>query len=146
MAGFLSSLVLLVPVVHMIPHAVRAGVAPGEAAWLISILGFGSLAGRLVLGHAADRLGRQGTLGALHIALGVLFLIWTIKVRLVTLAFFAFAYGVCYGATIALRPAVIADHFPGAQFGCGDRPALHELGARPALGSDGVWLLGRLLE
>jgi MFS family permease len=112
-AGFLSSLVLLVPVVHMIPHAVRAGMAPHEAAWLISILGFGSLAGRLVLGHAADRLGRQGTLGALHIVLGLLFLIWTIKVGFVTVAFFAFAYGVCYGATIALRPAVIADHFAG---------------------------------
>ena len=112
-AGFLSSLVLLVPVVHMIPHAVRAGLAPREAAWLISILGFGSLAGRLVLGHAADRLGRQGTLGALHIVLGLLFLIWTIKVGFVTVAFFAFAYGVCYGATIALRPAVVADHFAG---------------------------------
>src|SRR5215472_13699572 len=112
-AGFLSSLVLLVPVVHMIPHAVRAGVVPREAAWLISILGFGSLAGRLVLSHAADRLGRQGTLSALHIALGLLFVIWTIKVGFVTVAFFAFAYGVCYGATIALRPAVIADHFPG---------------------------------
>jgi MFS transporter, OFA family, oxalate/formate antiporter len=112
-AGFLSSLVLLVPVVHMIPHAVRAGMAPREAAWLISILGFGSLAGRLVLGHAADRLGRQGTLGALHVVLGLLFLIWTIKVGFITVAFFAFAYGVCYGATIALRPAVIADHFPG---------------------------------
>jgi MFS family permease len=112
-AGFLSSLVLLVPVVHMIPHAVRAGVAPREAAWLISILGFGSLAGRLVLGHAADRLGRQGTLGALHIALGLLFLIWTINVGFVIVAFFAFAYGVCYGATIALRPAVIADNFAG---------------------------------
>jgi MFS family permease len=53
-AGFLSSLVLLVPIVHMVPHAVRAGVAPRDAAWLISILGFGSLAGRLILGHAAD--------------------------------------------------------------------------------------------
>ena len=112
-AGFLSSLVLLVPVVHMIPHAVRAGVAPREAAWLISLLGFGSLAGRLVLGHAADRLGRQGTLGALHFALGLLFLLWTVKAGVATLALFAFAYGVCYGATIALRPAVIADHFPG---------------------------------
>jgi len=58
-AGFLSSLVLLVPIVHMIPHAVRAGVAARDAAWLISILGFGSLAGRLMLGHAADRLRRQ---------------------------------------------------------------------------------------
>src|SRR6266700_3222091 len=57
-AGFLSSLVLLIPIVHMIPHAVRAGVAARDAAWLISILGLGSLAGRLILGHAADRLGR----------------------------------------------------------------------------------------
>jgi OFA family oxalate/formate antiporter-like MFS transporter len=112
-AGFLSSLVLLVPIVHMVPHAIRAGVAPRDAAWLISILGFGSLAGRLMLGHAADRLGRQRTLGALHVALGTLFLAWTIKEGFVALAFFAFAYGVCYGATIALRPAVIADHFGG---------------------------------
>jgi MFS transporter, OFA family, oxalate/formate antiporter len=112
-AGFLSSLVLLVPIVHMIPHAVRAGVAPHDAAWLISILGFGSIAGRLMLGHAADRLGRQRVLGALHVALGMLFLTWTVKVGFITLALFAFAYGVCYGATIALRPAVIADHFSG---------------------------------
>src|SRR5215472_11018084 len=112
-AGFLSSLVLLVPVVHMIPHAVRSGVTLRDATWLISILGFGSLAGRLVLGHAADRLGRQRTLGVLHVALGTLFITWTIKVGFITLALFAFAYGVCYGATIALRPAVIADHFPG---------------------------------
>jgi MFS family permease len=112
-AGFLSSLVLLVPIVHMVPHAIRAGVAPRDAALLISILGFGSLAGRLMLGHAADRLGRQRTLGALHVALGTMFLAWTIKEGFVALAFFAFAYGVCYGATIALRPAVIADHFGG---------------------------------
>ncbi len=112
-AGFLSSLVLLVPVVHMTAHAVRAGVAPRDAAWLISILGFGSLAGRLILGHAADRLGRKRTLGVLHIALGMLFLIWTVKVGFVTMALFAFAYGICYGATIALRPAVVADHFAG---------------------------------
>jgi MFS family permease len=97
----------------MVPHTIRAGVAPRDAAWLISILGFGSLAGRLMLGHAADRLGRQQTLSVLHVALGMLFLIWTIKVGFTTLALFAFAYGVCYGATIALRPAVIADHFGG---------------------------------
>jgi MFS family permease len=97
----------------MVPHAVRDGVAARDAAWLISILGLGSLAGRLILGHAADRLGRQRTLGALHVALGILFLTWTVRAGFITLALFAFAYGVCYGATIALRPAVIADHFYG---------------------------------
>jgi len=97
----------------MIPHAVRVGVAPRDAAWLISILGLGSLVGRLVLGPIADRLGRQRTLGMLHVALGGLFLIWIIKVGFLALALFALAYGVCYGATIALRPAVIADYFAG---------------------------------
>src|SRR5215469_46373 len=113
LGGFLSSLVLLVPIVHMIPHAIRVGVAPKDAAWLISILGVGSLVGRLVLGPVADRLGRQQTLGVLHVVLGGLFLVWTIKVGFLTLALFALAYGVCYGATIALRPAVIADYFAG---------------------------------
>jgi MFS family permease len=80
---------------------------------LISILGLGSLLGRLIFGPTADLLGRQRTLGMLHVALGVLFLVWTIRVGFGTLVFFAFAYGVCYGATIALRPAVIADYFAG---------------------------------
>jgi MFS family permease len=56
-------------------------------------------------------------LGALHVALGMLFFTWTVKVGFITLALFAFAYGVCYGATIALRPAVIADHFSGPNLG-----------------------------
>ena len=116
-AGFLSSFALLVPIVHMMPHALRTGVAPRQAACLISILGFGSLVGRLMLGHAADLLGRQRTLGALHVGLGMLFLIWTMKVGFLSMALFAFAYGVCYGATIALRPAVIADHFAGSNLG-----------------------------
>jgi MFS family permease len=112
-AGFLSSFALLVPIVQMIPHAVRGGIAARDAAWLISVLGFGSVAGRLMLGHVADRLGRQSTLGVLHVALAVLFLTWTIRVNFVVMALFALTYGLFYGAIIALRPAVIADHFTG---------------------------------
>jgi MFS family permease len=112
-AGFLSSFALLVPIVHIIPHAVRSGVGLRDAAWLISLLGFGSVAGRLILGHIADRLGRQSTLGALHIALAVLFLTWTLPANFLVMALFAVAYGMSYGATIALRPAVIADYFSG---------------------------------
>jgi MFS family permease len=92
-------------------------VAPRAAVWLISILGFGSLFGRLILGHIADRLGRQWTLGALHIGLGMLFLTWTLRMSFLAIVLFAFAYGICYGATIALRPAVIADRFPGPNLG-----------------------------
>ena len=116
-AGFLSSFALLVPIVEMVSHAVRGGITGWNATWLISILGLGSIAGRLILGHAADRLGRRSTLGALHVALGVLFLIWTFRVNFVVLALFALTYGVCYGAAIALRPAVIADQFAGPNLG-----------------------------
>ena len=52
-----------------------------------------------MLVHAADRLGRQQVLGALHVALGQLCLTWTFKVGFITLALFAFADGVCYGAS-----------------------------------------------
>jgi hypothetical protein len=83
-----------------------------------------------------------------------------VNVGFVTLALFAFAYGVCYGATIALRPAVVADHFAGpnlaavsksetaypAQCGARDRPALHEFRARAATRPRGVRILGRPLE
>jgi MFS family permease len=116
-AGFLSSFALLVPLVQMIPHALRLGVAPRNTAWLISILGFGSLVGRLVLGYVADHLGRQRTLGALYVALGMLFLTWAVQMSFLGIALFAFAYGSCYGATIALRPSVIADRFTGPNLG-----------------------------
>lgn len=56
---------------------------------------------------------RRSTLGVLHVALGVLFFTWTVKAGFLTLASFAFGYGVCDGATIALRPAVIANYFAG---------------------------------
>jgi len=75
---------------------------------------------RVEWGHAAlaivpsaDRFGRQRILGVLHIALGMLFLTWDNQGGVRHAGPFAFAYGVCYGATIALRPAVIADHFAG---------------------------------
>jgi hypothetical protein len=45
-------------------------------------------------------------LGVLHVALGMLFLTWTIRAGFVTLGLFAFTYGVCYGATIALRQSL----------------------------------------
>ena len=112
-AGFLSSFALLVPIVQTIPHAVRSGITLQDATWLISVLGLGSVAGRLMLGPIADRFGRQGTLGALHVALAILFLTWTVRVNFIGMTLFAVAYGMFYGATIALRPAVIADHFSG---------------------------------
>jgi OFA family oxalate/formate antiporter-like MFS transporter len=115
--GFLSSFALLVPMVQTIPHAIRGGSAPQEATWLISILGFGSVVGRLMLGPVADRLGRQRTLGALYGALGMLFITWIGRTSFAAMALFALAYGICYGASIALRPAVIADHFSGPALG-----------------------------
>jgi MFS family permease len=144
-AGFLSSLVLLVPVVHMTAHAVRAGVAPRDAAWLISILGFGSLAGRLILGHAADRLGRKSTLGVLHIAGHAVFDLdiqsglrhaGPFCVRLRRLL----RRDDCAAAGSRRRP------FRGPKSGCSDRPALHEFGAGAARRSCGVRILGRPLE
>jgi MFS family permease len=70
---------------------------------------------------------------------------WTIRVGFVTLVLFAFAYGVCYGATIAPRPAVIADHFAGPDLAAvtGLHYTSSVLGS--LVGPAGVRLFGRLL-
>ncbi|HSR22683.1 MAG TPA: MFS transporter, partial [Candidatus Eisenbacteria bacterium] len=55
--GLLSGFALFVALVHIVPYALRMGSAPLAAAGLVSVVGVGSVAGRLVLGGAADRLG-----------------------------------------------------------------------------------------
>ena len=145
-AGFLSSLVLLVPIVHMVPHAIRAGVAPRDAAWLISILGLWFSRGPTDAwpccrsawtpadfgrasrgaGDIVSRLDNQG-----RVCRPSLFCVrlWCLLRR-----------DHCAAAGSHRRP------FRRPEFGCSDRPALHEFRARAACRSRGVRLLGRLLE
>jgi MFS family permease len=97
--------------VHIAPYAIRLGSAPVVAAGLVSIIGGASIAGRLVLGAAADRL---GPVTAFRLSLTVILLsyvVWLLAPGYLLLAAFALVFGLGYGGWIALSPSVMAELF-----------------------------------
>ncbi|HEX3177212.1 MAG TPA: MFS transporter [Methylomirabilota bacterium] len=113
---------VFIPLVHLVSLARDLGHAPATGAWLVSALGAGAVAGRMIMGPVSDRVGRKP---ALIVAMG-----------LQALAFAAFAtahgmgalfgaallFGYSYGGVSALFPALVGDIFgrasAGAIVGC----------------------------
>jgi len=47
---------------HLVPHVTDIGFSAGEAAAVLSLIGMGSIPGRLVMGIASDRIGRKSAI------------------------------------------------------------------------------------
>jgi MFS family permease len=110
-AGFTCSLALFIPFVHLSPYAEARGVSSLGAAWLVGLIGAGSITGRLVLGNLADRLGRRSSLAGAFAGMAVMMAWWLVSQSLWSMAIFAYVFGVCYGAYVALLPALATDYF-----------------------------------
>ena len=116
-AVVVSSLAVFIPFAHLVPDAEAHGVSPVKAAWLLGLIGAGSLGGRLVLGSSADRIGRRRSLIlALALMLAAM-LFWLVADRTWSLALFAVVFGIAYGSYAALLPALAADYFGVAHAG-----------------------------
>jgi MFS family permease len=113
LACLICSFAVFVPFVHLVPYAMDYGVARPSATLLLGMIGIGSTGGRFVLGGLADRTGRSAALPAMHAGMALTLTIWALAASLWPLAVFAVAYGVFYGAWVALLPAVIMDWFGG---------------------------------
>ncbi len=107
----MTFLVVFLPMVHLAPFALDLGVAPVRAALALSLIGAGSLAGRLSGGAISDRLGRLPTLAtALSLqALGFLGFLSSGGVGLLYPS--ALLFGLAYGGTSVLFPAIVGDLF-----------------------------------
>jgi MFS family permease len=109
--GLMSGFALFLALVHIVPYAQHMGAAPLLAAGLVSVVGAGSVAGRVVLGAAADRM---GAVTAFRVSMAILLLsyvLWLAAPGLPVLAAFALALGLGYGGWVALSPSVLADLF-----------------------------------
>src|SRR5690606_5239545 len=99
------SLALFVPFVFLAAYAEDNGISEGTAATLVSFLGLGSLAGRLVLGVFAGRLGVQRLYVGCFAVLTLSFVLWAVSGGVfAVLAVFAVVLGVAYGGYVALSP------------------------------------------
>jgi MFS transporter, OFA family, oxalate/formate antiporter len=112
-ACLICSFAAFVPFVHLVPYALDHGISQSSAALLLAMIGFGSTAGRFLLGGLADRMGRRLALVTTYAGMALTLGIWAISTSLWALSVFAFAYGVIYGGWVALLPALVTDYFGG---------------------------------
>jgi MFS family permease len=111
LACIATSLGLFMPFVHIAAYAQDHGLSRGTGALLVSIIGLGSAAGRLFLGGVADRFGRRRAVAAAFLGMGAMLLWWLASTAFWSLATFALLFGLCYGAFVALIPALTSDYF-----------------------------------
>ncbi len=112
LSGLLMGLGLFVPFVFLAPYAADRGIAETTAAWLVSLLGLGSLSGRLLLSAVASRMGLTRLYRYCVLGMGLSFAFWLLAgSSFVMLATFAVLLGLAYGGYVALSPAVSAQLF-----------------------------------
>lgn len=108
---------VFIPLVHLVPFARDLGLSPMTAAWVVSSLGAGAIAGRLVMGSISDHIGRRT---ALRFALTIQALAcvgFLATQGPLTLFAAAVLYGFGYAAVSTLFPALVGDYFGRAHAG-----------------------------
>ena len=117
---FFSAMAFPLMNVHMLAFAVGVGISPAAAATALGTVGLVSLAGRLLTGWLADRLGRAPTLTLTYtsaaVGVGNLGLLaWTGWPG--WLAGYVLFYGLAQGSSGIVTAARAADMFAGVSFG-----------------------------
>ncbi len=116
-AGFSASVGIFIPFAHLAPYARDHGFTDGFGALLVGLIGVGSVAGRLVLGGSADRIGRRVALIGSFVGMGISLFGWLGATEGWSLSIFALAFGASYGGFVALMPALSTDYFGGRNAG-----------------------------
>lgn len=125
-AVLLVSIPVSLPFAWLPRAATLAGLSQEEGLALLSVVGIGSMFGRVLLSHVADRIGRGATLLLSCAGIGLAMLVWA-SAGNGALIPFALVFGFFQGAFVALSPAVAVDLF----------------GRRSAAGTSGLLLTGR---
>jgi MFS family permease len=108
-----ASIGAFVPFVHLVPYAEDHGISHAAAVAIFSMLGIGSIVGRLAVGSLADRIGRGLSLAAVFFGISAMLMWWLIADTVWQLTIFALIFGSCYGGFVALYPSLTVDYFGG---------------------------------
>jgi len=102
---------VFIPLVHLVPLARDLGHGPATSAWLVSTLGVGAIAGRMVMGPLSDRIGRKSGLMVAMTLQAVAFVAFQVAQSVAGLVGTAFLFGYAYGGASALFPPIVGDLF-----------------------------------
>ena len=110
-AYFLTGYITQSIMVHIVSYAMDGGVATVQAASVLSAIGALSIAGRLVLGSAGDKIGNRWVLIVCFIFLTVALSWLQFANRLWMLYAFALVYGFGHGGFFAVMSPLVAELF-----------------------------------
>jgi len=108
---FLFSFSVQMIMVHLVNYATDLGITPLIATTLLSVVGIGSIFGRLVMGAASDRIGSSNALAICCLVLGIS-LLWLLFARELWMFYlFAAVFGFTYGGEIPQIAALVGQLF-----------------------------------
>jgi len=110
-AYFLTGYITQSIMVHIVSYAMDGGVATVQAASVLSAIGALSIAGRLVLGSAGDKIGNRWVLIVCFIFLTIALSWLPFANRLWMLYAFALVYGFGHGGFFAVMSPLVAELF-----------------------------------
>jgi MFS family permease len=110
-AYFLTGYITQSIMVHIVSYAMDGGVATVQAASVLSAIGALSIAGRLVLGSAGDKIGNRWVLIVCFIFLTIALSWLQFANRLWMLYAFALVYGFGHGGFFAVMSPLVAELF-----------------------------------
>jgi len=102
---------LLTVIIHIVPHATDMGITETKAAGILSVIGAISMAGRLVIGTASDKIGGKRTMTICFCILIACTLWLQIASEMWMLYLFAVVYGFAHGGFYTLISPLIAHQF-----------------------------------
>jgi len=106
-AGFFIQIALVSTTIY----AVDLGAPEFRAASLLSVMGLGSIAGRLIGGFASDRFGTRPVLVAATLMMAAQFGLLLVSRDFRALLFFAGLFGITYGEILCAMPLLPAETF-----------------------------------
>ena len=97
--------------VHVVSHAIGIGIPAGSAAFIIPVIGFVSIPGRILLGVVGDRIGNKNAylIGFVFFVASLFLLLMSRELWMLYL--FAVIFGFGYGGLSALISPIIAEFF-----------------------------------
>ncbi|WP_458094305.1 MFS transporter [Roseomonas sp. WA12] len=107
--SLLLSVPVALPYAEIVATARGAGLAASDALWLLSLVGVGSILGRLVVGTLADRVGRDRILLACCLGVAASMAWWAEARSAIGFIAFALGFGLAQGGFVALLPSVVVD-------------------------------------
>ncbi len=96
---------------HMVPHALDLGITPLSAASLVSVIGFATIPGRIVMGIVSDKAGRKTVALACALLMAASLVLLLFSSSLQMLYVFAVLFGIGYGGLGPPMVALVGDTF-----------------------------------